>query len=49
MVFVKTSHGTLKCPICRFVEYKESWLELVFGGSLCQLELFPKFKCIPQD
>jgi hypothetical protein len=37
------------CHMCRFFECKEGRLELVFGGSICQLQLFPKFKCIPQD
>ena len=39
MVFVKTSHGMQKCHICCFLEYKESWLELEFGGNFCQLHL----------
>lgn len=26
-----------KCHSCCFLEYKEGWLELVFGGSFCQL------------
>lgn len=42
-------HSTEKCHICYFLEYKGSWLELVVGGNFYQLQLFPKFKYIPQD
>ena len=50
MLFMKTSHDTLKCHICQFLECKVGRLELVFGGSVCQeesfcqLQLFPKVK-----
>jgi hypothetical protein len=33
---VKMSHGKQKCHECRFLEYQEGGLELVFGGSFCQ-------------
>ena len=33
MVFVKISYGMQKCHKCRFLEYKEDQLELVFWGS----------------
>ena len=39
MVFVKISHGTQKYHKCCFLEYKEGWLELIFGGSFCKLHL----------
>ena len=29
-----------KSHICRFLECKEDWLELVFGGNFCQLHKF---------
>ena len=45
MGFVETSHDTQKCHKCRFLECKESWLELVFGGNFCQLHLDVFTKC----
>ena len=41
---------TITARVCRFLKYKEDRLELVFGGSYCQLEFFfLKFKCTPLD
>ena len=39
MVVVKSSNGTKKCLKCRFLEYKEGQLKLVFEGNFCQLHL----------
>ena len=33
MVFMKASRGMQKCHKCRFLEYKEGWLELIFWDS----------------
>jgi hypothetical protein len=46
MVFVKTPHGTQKCRMCYFLEYKEGRLELVFGGNFCQLDLDVFYKLL---
>ena len=40
MVFMKTSHGTLKYHIRCSLEYKEGRLELVFEDNYCQLYKF---------
>ena len=45
MIFVITSHGTQKYHKCRFLEYKEGRIQLVFGGSFCQLHLDIFTKC----
>ena len=29
-----------KCDICYFLKHKESWLELIFGSSFCQVQIF---------
>ena len=39
VAFVKMSHGMQKCHKCHFLEYKEGWLELVFGGNFCKQDL----------
>ena len=45
IVFMKMSHGMQKCQKCCFLEYKEGWLKLVFGGNFCQLNLDVFTKC----
>ena len=46
LVFMKTSHGMQKCHKCRFLEDKETWLELVFGGNFPQLHNLDVFSFV---